>query len=61
MAALAVARMLRPDRRVVVCSEHAHSAADKAARLLELELRKVPVDDVFRMRPEISTSTAPVR
>ena len=52
VAALAVARMLRPDRRVVVCSEHAHSAADKAARLLELELRKVPVDDVFRMRPE---------
>jgi len=53
VAALAVARMLRPDRRVVVCSEHAHSAADKAARLLELELRKVPVDDVFRMRPEL--------
>jgi aromatic-L-amino-acid/L-tryptophan decarboxylase len=52
VAALAVARMLRPDRRVVLCSEHAHSAADKAARLLELELRKVPVDDVFRMRPE---------
>lgn len=53
VAALAVARMLRPDRRLVVCSEHAHSAADKAARLLELELRKVPVDDVFRMRPEL--------
>ena len=53
LAALAVARMLRPDRRVVVCSEQAHSAADKAARLLELELRKVPVDAVFRMRPEL--------
>ena len=53
VAALAVARMLRPDRRVVVCSEHAHSAADKAARLLELELRKVPVDDAFRMRHEL--------
>ena len=53
VAALAVARMLRPERRVVVCSEHAHSAADKAARLLELELRKVPVDDAFRMRPEL--------
>jgi aromatic-L-amino-acid/L-tryptophan decarboxylase len=52
VAALAVARMLKPDRRVVVCSEQAHSAADKAARLLELELRKVPVDDMFRMRPE---------
>ncbi|HEU5263169.1 MAG TPA: pyridoxal-dependent decarboxylase, partial [Gaiellaceae bacterium] len=53
VAALAVARMLEPDRRVVVCSEHAHSAADKAARLLELELRKVPVDGSFRMRPEL--------
>jgi aromatic-L-amino-acid decarboxylase len=53
LAALAVARMLHPDRRVVVCSEHAHSLTDKAARLLELELRKVPVDDVFRLRPEL--------
>jgi aromatic-L-amino-acid decarboxylase len=53
LAALAVARMLQPDRRVVVCSEHAHSVADKAARLLELELRKVPVDDEFRLRPEL--------
>jgi len=53
LAALAVARMLRPDRRVVVCSEHAHSLADKAARLLELELRKIPVDDEFRVRPEL--------
>jgi aromatic-L-amino-acid decarboxylase len=53
LAALAVARMLHPDRRVVVCSEHAHSLADKAAKLLELELRKVPVDDVFRLRPEL--------
>jgi len=52
LAALAVARMLQPDRRVVVCSEHAHSVADKAAKLLELELRKVPVDDEFRLRPE---------
>ena len=50
LSALAVARALHPDRRVVLCSEHAHSAADKAARLLELELRKVPVDDGFRMR-----------
>ena len=53
LAALAVARMLQPDRRVVVCSEHAHSLADKAARLLELELRKIPVDDEFRLRPEL--------
>jgi aromatic-L-amino-acid decarboxylase len=52
VAALAVARDLRPGRRVVLCSEHAHSAADKAARLLELELRKVPVDDSFGLRPD---------
>jgi len=53
LAAVAVARSLRPDRRVLVCSEHAHSVADKAARLLELELRKVPTDDEFRMRPDL--------
>jgi aromatic-L-amino-acid/L-tryptophan decarboxylase len=52
LSALAVARARRPDRRTVLCSEHAHSAADKAARLLELELRKVPVDDAFRLRAE---------
>ena len=43
----------RPGRRVVVCSEHAHSSVDKAAKLLELELRKVPVDDAFRLRTEL--------
>jgi aromatic-L-amino-acid decarboxylase len=53
LAALVVARTLRPDRRVIVCSEHAHSAAEKATRLLGLELRKVPVDDEFRLRPEL--------
>jgi len=53
LSVLAVARALRPGRRVVLCSEHAHSAADKAAKLLELELGKVPVDDAFRMRPEL--------
>jgi aromatic-L-amino-acid/L-tryptophan decarboxylase len=53
LSALAVARALRPDRRVVFASEHAHSAVDKAAKLLELELRKVPVDDEFRLRPEL--------
>jgi aromatic-L-amino-acid/L-tryptophan decarboxylase len=52
LAAVAVARSLQPDRRVLVCSEHAHSVADKAARLLGLELRKVPADDEFRMRPD---------
>jgi aromatic-L-amino-acid decarboxylase len=51
LAALAAARHLRP-RGAVVCSEHAHSSVDKAARLLELPLRKVPADEEFRMRPE---------
>jgi aromatic-L-amino-acid decarboxylase len=53
LVALAAARAARPGARAVVCSEHAHSSVDKAARLLELELRKVPVDDAFRLRPEL--------
>ena len=53
LAALAAARAAKPGRRVVVCSEHAHSSVDKACRLLELELRKTPVDDDFRLRPEL--------
>jgi aromatic-L-amino-acid decarboxylase len=53
LATLVVAKMLRPDRAVVVCSEHAHSLADKGARLLGLELRKTPVDHEFRLRPEL--------
>jgi aromatic-L-amino-acid decarboxylase len=53
LVALAVARVSAPGRRVVLCSEHAHSSVDKAARLLELELRKVPADAAFRMRPEL--------
>ncbi len=36
----------------VICSEHAHSSVDKAARLLELPLRKVLADEEFRMRPD---------
>jgi aromatic-L-amino-acid decarboxylase len=53
LVALAAARAARPDARAVVCSEHAHSSVDKAAKLLELELRKVPADDDFRLRPEL--------
>ncbi len=53
LAAVVVAHALRPERRVVVCSEHAHSAGEKAARLLGLELRKVPTDGEFRMRPDL--------
>jgi aromatic-L-amino-acid/L-tryptophan decarboxylase len=50
LGALAAAREARPDARTVVCSEHAHSSVDKACRLLQLELRKAPVDDDFRLR-----------
>ena len=53
LTALAAARAALPDRRAVVCSEQAHSSVDKAARVLELELRRVPVDDAFRMRPDL--------
>jgi aromatic-L-amino-acid decarboxylase len=53
LGAVVVARSLQPDRRVLVCSEHAHSVADKAARILDLELRKVPTDDAFRLRPDL--------
>ncbi len=52
MAALAAARHAKPAARVVVCSEHAHSSVEKACRLLELELRKAPVDEAFRLRPD---------
>lgn len=52
LAALAAARGAAPGRRVVVASEHAHSSVDKAARILELDLRKVPVDAAFRMRSD---------
>jgi aromatic-L-amino-acid/L-tryptophan decarboxylase len=52
LTAVIAARTRNPDRRVLVCSEHAHSVGEKAARLLELELRKVPTDDTFRLRPD---------
>jgi aromatic-L-amino-acid decarboxylase len=51
LAALIAARHTS-GRNVVVCSEHAHSAADKAARMLGMELRTVPSDDAFRMRAD---------
>jgi len=38
-------------RDQIVTSELAHSAADKAARMLGMRLRKVPVDSRFRMDP----------
>jgi aromatic-L-amino-acid decarboxylase len=49
IAALAAAREAT-GCNVVVCSEHAHSSVDKAAKLLGLELRKTPADDEFRLR-----------
>ncbi len=52
LAALIAARHAT-GRDVVVCSEHAHSAADKAARMLGMELRKVPADEEFRLRPDL--------
>ena len=53
LTALAAARTAAPGRRTVVASEHAHSSIDKAARILELDLRKVPVDDQYRLRPDL--------
>jgi aromatic-L-amino-acid decarboxylase len=49
IAALAAAREAT-GRNVVVCSEHAHSSVDKAAKLLGMELRKTPADEDFRLR-----------
>jgi len=51
-AALVAAREAAPGRRVVLCSEHAHSSVEKACRMAELELRKVPADGAYRMRAD---------
>jgi len=51
IAALTAARETT-GRNVVVCSEHAHSSVDKAAKLLGLDVRKVPADGDFRLRVE---------
>ena len=50
LAALAAARHVT-GRNVVVCSEHAHSATEKGARILGMELRKVAA------RQDLSWST----
>jgi aromatic-L-amino-acid decarboxylase len=52
IVALAAARELTPDRRVVVASEHAHSSVEKAVKILDLDLRRTPVDGDFRLRPD---------
>lgn len=53
LAALCAARELT-GRHVVVCSEHAHSSVEKAARILGMETRKVPADDMFAMRADLA-------
>jgi aromatic-L-amino-acid/L-tryptophan decarboxylase len=47
-----IAARVATGRELIVTSEQAHSAADKAARMLGMELRKVPTDSSFRMRPD---------
>jgi aromatic-L-amino-acid/L-tryptophan decarboxylase len=39
-------------RDLIICSDQAHSAADKAARMLGMRLRKVPTDGDFRLDVE---------
>ncbi|HEV7134469.1 MAG TPA: aminotransferase class V-fold PLP-dependent enzyme, partial [Gaiellaceae bacterium] len=51
LAALIAARHIT-GRNVVVCSEHAHSSVEKAARMLGMELRKTGVDGELRMRTD---------
>ena len=50
LAALAAAREVQPG--FVLASEQAHSSVDRACKLLGLELRRVPVDEEFRLRPD---------
>jgi aromatic-L-amino-acid decarboxylase len=49
LAALIAARHVT-GRKVVVCSEHAHSSVEKDVRMLGMELRKVPADDSLAMQ-----------
>jgi aromatic-L-amino-acid decarboxylase len=52
IAALAAARTRRPGG-VVYASEQANFSVEKAARLVGLEYRKAPVDDAYRMLPDV--------
>jgi aromatic-L-amino-acid decarboxylase len=45
LAALIAARHVT-GRNVVACSEHAHSSVEKGARMLGMELRKIPAPDL---------------
>jgi aromatic-L-amino-acid decarboxylase len=51
LAAIIAAR-IATGRDLVVASEQTHSSIEKAAHMLGMRLRKVPVDEEFRMRPE---------
>lgn len=55
LAALIAARHVT-GRNVVVCSEHAHSSVEKGARMLGMELRKVPADAALAMRSDFDVS-----
>ena len=51
LAALIAARHVTGGSRVL-CSEHAHSSVEKAARMLGLETTKITADDEFRLRSD---------
>jgi aromatic-L-amino-acid/L-tryptophan decarboxylase len=51
IAALAAARELRPGG-TVLASEQANFSVEKAARLVGLPFKKLPVDEEFRLRPD---------
>ena len=57
VAALAAARTLKPGG-VVYASEQANFSVEKAARLVGLEFKNVPVDDAFRMRADFPLEDA---
>jgi aromatic-L-amino-acid decarboxylase len=50
MAAIFAARHTT-GRDLIVASSQAHSSIDKAARMLSMRLRKVPIDENFALRP----------
>jgi aromatic-L-amino-acid decarboxylase len=52
IAALAAARTCRPGG-AVIASEQANFSVEKAARLVGLEYRKAPVDEGYRMLPDL--------
>ena len=55
LAALAAARHRQgapAGHGTILCSEHAHSSVEKAARLLGCAVRKIPTDDEYRMSPD---------